>query len=61
MALQCKKYFLEIMATVSVVSAEYSLTKEGLELKNAMMPLIEWVSSRYNRYNKIYEEDKQKS
>ena len=25
---------------------EYSLTKEGLELKNAMMPLIEWVSSR---------------
>src|SRR3989304_1164025 len=25
---------------------EYSLTKEGLELKNAMMPLIKWVSSR---------------
>jgi len=25
---------------------EYSLTREGLELKNAMMPLIEWVLSR---------------
>ncbi len=25
---------------------EYSLTKEGLELRNAIMPLIKWVSSR---------------
>lgn len=25
---------------------EYSLTKEGVELRNAIMPLIKWVSSR---------------
>ena len=36
-----RESFVEIPPRV-----EYSLTKEGLELKNAMMPLIEWVSSR---------------
>ncbi len=25
---------------------EYSLTKEGVELRNAIVPLIKWVSSR---------------
>jgi len=25
---------------------EYSLTKEGVELRNAIIPLIKWVSSR---------------
>jgi len=25
---------------------EYSLTKEGVELRNAIMPLIKWVSSK---------------
>jgi DNA-binding HxlR family transcriptional regulator len=25
---------------------EYSLTKDGIELRNAIMPLIRWVSSR---------------
>lgn len=25
---------------------EYSLTKEGIELRNAIMPLMKWVSSR---------------
>ncbi len=38
-----REYFAEIPPKV-----EYSLTKDGMELRNSMIPLMEWVFKKEN-------------